>query len=648
MAAAAGWRHFADPAALGRLSREVAKAEVEWRGGPAGSVAVLDGRRERLLHRGLSTVLDAESAGADAMFGHALALFDTPPDQALLSGLGTGRVADAMRRATAGPVLIHEPTSGLAPALAEHGAWNRDVLADPGVRTGRVDPLLGGAQVPAVLLDLPPRWAPGAAWSWSALRLARLEARLKAPGRAAIRIPLLDLSGPALGRALRGIGERFPHATVWLDPVGAGHLVVLITSDPLPLDGGAVFRAWSRRTLAEDARAAAFAGPADLLERVLGDAVSLGAAAGTRRRDGVAEAVLAASRARSAREGLPLASLGPHARAPLDLIDLGSVPPAERDALEQRLETAAASRSDYLDLLAAYQANRGDEVMAIAGRLARNSANPSRDLRSFIEPWLTRGRALRGQGLLERAEAEFAVAQQFSPTDPAANLELADVARLQGDLETAERHYRIVLDEDPQNLQASFGLGAVRTAQGRLADALAVLEAAEKLHPGSAPLLVNLGWTHVELAVGSDANVSEHLARARVVYQRAAALAPRMPQPHAGLATVFERLNDFGRALPAVERALALEPSCVYRAQRGSYLYRGGRVDEGRGELQKALLDCPEHIEALNALGALEADAGNVDTARDLWEQALRIAPGFEAARENLVRLEAAGAPPPR
>lgn len=383
--------------------------------------------------------------------------------------------------------------------------------------------------------------------------------------------------------------------------------------------------------------------PIDVLERALADHRALrltarsGAAAGAR-------ALQAGVRARRGRRGLALAGLGEASVDPVDLVDPRDVPPDQRAALDERLRAAGATRVDYLALLGAWQSGEGDEVLALAARMAQASADPTKDLRAVVAPWLRRGDAYRSQGLLEQAQAEYLVAQSFSPQDPELNLKLADTRRLLGRSEEAEAGYARVLDRDPQHLKATFGLAALRTAQGRLAEAERLLEDAQAIHPSSAPLLVNLGWVHVQRSDEDRAERPAHLARARVVYQRATALEPRRAEGWAGLALVYERQGDYERALSAVQRALTVQGGCIYRGQLGGYLGELGRLDEARTELQRAILDCPENADALNALGAVEARQARWAQAQDAWIRALRVRPEHPAARQNLAELEASGA----
>ena len=65
-----------------------------------------------------------------------------------------------------------------------------------------------------------------------------------------------------------------------------------------------------------------------------------------------------------------------------------------------------------------------------------------------------------------------------------------------------------------------------------------------------------------------------------------------------------------------------------------------GRPDEALDSFDRAIAIEPRYAEAHNNLGILCAQQGRLADARRHWEQALRLAPGFEDARRNLDLLQ--------
>lgn len=629
---------YADPTRLAAANAAAPRASSWARGwtGVAGDGGPTGATRWR---RGRSYTADAEGEASARMAGHLPALLGVQGRRAAILGLADGFALDALRRSQRGRILAWDPVAATRAQLRREDGPFAATLADPAVQLVSVDPLALGEPFDAIVVDLPPPWSVGGPWAWSSRRLATIAARTAPTGVAVIRIPLKECSGDELGQLLLRVANAFEGVLVWLDPTGGRHLLVTARHGEQPVDASAVAAAWRRPAVQQDLMRGALRSPADVLERLLLDRDAI------LRLTALVEpgapqraALLSARRNRRGRLTAALGALSPIAVAPASLVDLRSLPPAEASAWGEQLDAAAAGRRTYLQLLAAWQRGAGAELVALAARLGAESPDASRDLKTVIRPWVQRARTLLERGDLGSAERELQVARGFSPDDTEVNLLLGDVLRRDGRLDSAAEHYRAVLEKEPTSLPTALGLGSLLTQQESFGGAIDVLEAAEKSHPGDATLLINLGWLHSQLGEQRPDEGNKRQARARALFQRAAALEPRRPQAHAGLALVYQRSGDKEAALLAIERAIALDPSCYYQGQRGFLLHGLGRLGEARQALRESLLKCPESPEALNALGAVEADLRNPDKARDAWRRALAIDPDFRPAKENLAR----------
>jgi len=99
-------------------------------------------------------------------------------------------------------------------------------------------------------------------------------------------------------------------------------------------------------------------------------------------------------------------------------------------------------------------------------------------------------------------------------------------------------------------------------------------------------------------------------------------------------------------ALERLDRALAERPGdAELRFLKAVLLAERGRADEAAIWYERMTQDFPELAEPHNNLAVLRAGAGQLDAARALLETALRLAPDYRTARENLgdvhVRLAA-------
>jgi tetratricopeptide (TPR) repeat protein len=354
-------------------------------------------------------------------------------------------------------------------------------------------------------------------------------------------------------------------------------------------------------------------------------------------------AILSGLRSRRGATVLPLAELSARGINLEAAIDFSTVPEDELEPLMRQLKASLSTRSDYLALLEAIAAGDGAKALTLAGRIAQGSQDPTRDLRSLIQPWMDQGDRFAEQNLLEQAKAEFLIAVSFSPRDPDLNLRLARVQRDLGELDKSRARYEDVRAQQPTSLQAALGLASVLERQGNFREGAELLEETEKLHPGEASVLINLGALHLRLAFGADEVAGKHIARARMLFQTAASLEPRLAEPHGGLAEVFTLLGEHERAMTEIDRAVTLEPNCTYRGWRGQILWELGRNEEAELELNKALLDCPEHLPALVALGGVLVDRGCYTQGREAWERAIQLGDEVSAARINLEQLKLAG-----
>jgi len=643
----APYEAFSEPLRLASLVRTLAERPAQVSSSVAGSVISSPGGQQNLLYyRGTSLELGPQQRAADHFFGHLAGLLGDPPSSTLLLGAGSGAVIDALRRGSGGIVQVYEPSPALRRLLRSHGEWNRQAAADPAVRLLRSSPLTKAAEngFDAILIDMPPPWLAGSPSHWGAARIKQVSTHLSTRGSAIFRLPLAALSADELSTFIVLVCREFPSVSAWLNPSGAQNLLLVARHQDQAVSGGAFFAGWKRKAVRDDMAAATLSRPEDALERLLANQYGLLKMTANRgRRSWLGTSIVSGSRVRHGRRGVPLAALTEATQHEVPLVDISAIPEEDVAQVQQRLQQAREVRRVYLQMLDSWAAGKAGEALGLATQLAQKSASPARDLKAIIQPWLRRGDALRAQGLWEQARSEFLMAASFSPRDIEANLALADACRILGEHDESERHYKLVLAEDGEHLEASLGLADLRQRQGRVAEAVEFLEVVEKSHPGSFPLLVNLAFGQMQLARGSDSNVGQRLSRARVLFQRAAALEPGRPQARAGLGEVYFRMGQYKRALSELDRALLLEDSCHYRSWRGHALFSLGRTDEAEQEVQTALLACPNLIDALVLLGNITADQSRYKRAREAWEQVLTIEPDNQAARFNLDQLEESG-----
>ena len=87
--------------------------------------------------------------------------------------------------------------------------------------------------------------------------------------------------------------------------------------------------------------------------------------------------------------------------------------------------------------------------------------------------------------------------------------------------------------------------------------------------------------------------------------------------------------------------ALELRPDSAFvRLSYAHYLIEQKRYDEALIHGREALRINPANYEAHNAIGSIMLSRGDLEQARHHISEALRLQPGYDAARENLQRLQ--------
>ena len=115
------------------------------------------------------------------------------------------------------------------------------------------------------------------------------------------------------------------------------------------------------------------------------------------------------------------------------------------------------------------------------------------------------------------ALAAFQRLASANPNDHEARLWIARLHARMGHQDLAEPVYRSVLIEDPGRLEAMLGVAAALLARTEPAEAITVLDRAEKLAPGNDDVLAALGRAHLQAG---------QTARAIGYFERAVSIAP--------------------------------------------------------------------------------------------------------------------------
>ena len=279
---------------------------------------------------------------------------------------------------------------------------------------------------------------------------------------------------------------------------------------------------------------------------------------------------------------------------------------------------AAPAQLEALAVIGDASLELGDLEVAEAAFLELGDAAPSPPVWSRLAHLaFIRGDADRALQLVGQS-----VAATDSTTDPAAAafywFQLGDLHRASGNLPAAMAPYLDALSALPGYLPATVGLARVREAQGRRAEAIALLEEAAARVP-QPELLAALGDLY---ALDGDASAAE----------RQYALVERIGDVAAATGSIYDRqlvlfAADHDRGLPqAISRAraeLAIRHDVYGHDALAWALFKAGQLDEAASEAAIALsLGTPDPRLAYHA-GMIAAAQGRTDDARWLLTEAM-------------------------
>ena len=181
---------------------------------------------------------------------------------------------------------------------------------------------------------------------------------------------------------------------------------------------------------------------------------------------------------------------------------------------------------------------------------------------------------------------------------------------------------------------ASCGLGTMLAGEGRIPEAIQILEKALRITPDFAEGHFNLGYALLQ--AGKVREAIEH-------YEQGVRLKPDSAMGHYSLGNALFRVGRIPEAMRHYEQALQLQPDYAEAHNSlGVALMRMGRVQEAIAHFEAVLRIKPDHAEAHNNLAVALEQTGRIEEAIAHYEQALRIKTDFTEAQNSLRRLRAA------
>jgi tetratricopeptide (TPR) repeat protein len=276
-------------------------------------------------------------------------------------------------------------------------------------------------------------------------------------------------------------------------------------------------------------------------------------------------------------------------------------------------------------------------------------------------------------------QADFATARSVistyqanltEPTDPAAELLLANIDQREGNLQASARRYQSIIDSNPQDKNilsgALQGLAGIYQGQKRYRDAMVLYNRVMALNPNDP--VKRLGQAALEYQAGvlgrsdAEAILNEWLTTQpltltppelyslvgalpaepsrELLYRTLVQTDPSNIPVQARLVEVIARQNA-AAAMTYIDELIARDPENidVYFLQ-GNIAQEFGDLRQAAAAYEAILSLTPENIDALSALGGVRFRQRRYQSAVDAFSQVLTLQPDNAIARTALTDLE--------
>jgi uncharacterized protein (TIGR02466 family) len=210
-----------------------------------------------------------------------------------------------------------------------------------------------------------------------------------------------------------------------------------------------------------------------------------------------------------------------------------------------------------------------------------------------------------------------------------ATLDLAWRLHRAGDLVAARRLYAGLLERAPDMPDVLHRLGVLTFQEGDAAAALDLLDRATRIRPDHPGQLRHRGAVLLALGRGGDAAQS---------FRQALALEPDDPETVFNLGLTERQLGRLDIAIPLLEEVAASELGSLALVRYELALARqlAGQREAAIAGYRRVLEVEPGHVNALNNLGVLLLESGDLEGAAAACRSALDSRPDFVLALNNL------------
>jgi tetratricopeptide (TPR) repeat protein len=187
----------------------------------------------------------------------------------------------------------------------------------------------------------------------------------------------------------------------------------------------------------------------------------------------------------------------------------------------------------------------------------------------------------------------------------------------------------VLLATAPQNRDVLYLIAANQRCLNRIHEALETLQRLEQHHPRFSLLYQERGYCCMTLRDAPGAIEA---------FLRAVDVNPALAASWSMLERLYRMMGDAKNSASAAERVSSLKHLSPEVVRAGS-LFSDGELSAAENILRAYLLKSGDDVEALRLLARIEHQRGVLDDAELLLEAALKLAPGYLAARLEHVRV---------
>jgi tetratricopeptide (TPR) repeat protein len=197
-----------------------------------------------------------------------------------------------------------------------------------------------------------------------------------------------------------------------------------------------------------------------------------------------------------------------------------------------------------------------------------------------------------------------------------------------GNLEGAATLYRSILEREPGHVDTIGLLGMLELQQGRVADAIELMQRAVTIRPEFATIHMQLGLLWQSMGGFADAALA---------FRRVLALEPRDTAAHVNLGVALRALERRDEALAHFQEAVELSPTLAEAHTNLGELYlEMGQTGRALGHCQTAVALRPDLAEAHNNLGNVLRLLGRFAEARECCRRAIELNPRLAQAHASM------------